>query len=128
MKANWNKIDFPRKQSAIYTWNAAYAATIHEGATLRNGTILPPRPWVDRAVERIDAPEVFGDAYANSEDFRAAFEEMAIAFGATAQDVLTSEEWGWPRQTRRQNGSVVGSPRDIIDTGELRDSYQVEIQ
>ena len=128
MKANWNKIDVPRKQSAIYTWNAPYAATVHEGATLRNGTILPPRPWVDRAVEKIDAPEVFGDAYANSEDFRAAFEEMAIAFGDTAQDGLTSEEWGWPRQTRRQNGSVVGSPRDIIDTGELRDSYQVEIQ
>ena len=26
-------------------WSANYATAVHEGARLRNGTILPPRPW-----------------------------------------------------------------------------------
>lgn len=26
-------------------WSSNYATAVHEGARLRNGTILPPRPW-----------------------------------------------------------------------------------
>lgn len=32
--------------------------------------------------------------------------------------------YGWDAQTRRSDGRVVGSPRDVVDTGELRDSQQ----
>jgi len=39
---------------------------------------------------------------------------------------MASEKWplreDWPRITRRKNGEVVGSPRDIIDTGSLLQS------
>jgi hypothetical protein len=28
-------------------WSASYATAVHEGARLRNGTILPARPWTD---------------------------------------------------------------------------------
>ena len=28
-------------------WSANYATAVHEGARLRNGTILPARPWTD---------------------------------------------------------------------------------
>ena len=45
------------RQSATYTlpdafsmearWSANYATAVHEGARLRNGTILPARPWTD---------------------------------------------------------------------------------
>jgi len=28
-------------------WSADYATVVHEGARLRNGTILPARPWTD---------------------------------------------------------------------------------
>ena len=28
-------------------WSAQYATAVHEGARLRNGTILPARPWTD---------------------------------------------------------------------------------
>jgi len=31
--------------SARMVWSASYAAAVHEGARLRNGTFLPPRPW-----------------------------------------------------------------------------------
>lgn len=32
---------------------------------------------------------------------------------------LSNSLWGWPRETRRYNGQVVGAPRDIIDSGKL---------
>ena len=45
------------RQSGTYTftdpytmearWSASYATAVHEGARLRNGTILPARPWTD---------------------------------------------------------------------------------
>ena len=35
-----------------------------------------------------------------------------------------NSKWEWPRLTRRRNGQIVGSPRNIIDTGELLNSKQ----
>jgi hypothetical protein len=32
---------------------------------------------------------------------------------------ITSSVWSWPRVTRRQNGQIVGSPRNIVDRGAL---------
>jgi phage gpG-like protein len=37
-------------------------------------------------------------------------------------NAMSSAVWAWPNQTKRQNGSTVGSPRDIVDTGYLRSS------
>lgn len=31
--------------------------------------------------------------------------------------------WAWPRSTLRKSGQVVSSPRSIVDSGALRDSY-----
>ena len=41
---------------------------------------------------------------------------------------MASETWRWTEdvQTRRKNGQVVGSPRDIIDTGALLNSKKRE--
>ena len=57
------------------------------------------------------------------------------AFSATVSDVanasknaIESERWAWANTTVRSDGSVVGSPRDIVDTGELRDSQEVSIE
>jgi hypothetical protein len=36
---------------------------------------------------------------------------------------LLDEKWPWPGQTVRSSGAVVGSPRNVYDTGELFDSY-----
>ena len=35
---------------------------------------------------------------------------------------FTDEKWNWPRTTRRRNGTIAQTTRDIIDTGALRDS------
>lgn len=38
---------------------------------------------------------------------------------------MISEKWQWnANQTRRKNGEIVGSPRDIVDTGDLLQSKQ----
>lgn len=41
---------------------------------------------------------------------------------------LRSNIWEWPRPTKRRNGSVVSSPRDIVDSGFLasKDSWSAK--
>ncbi|WP_156372535.1 hypothetical protein [Deinococcus sp. Leaf326] len=51
---------------------------------------------------------------------RGVAEEFAEACDAAFDDPV----WGWTGTTRRQNGETVGSPRNIVDTGTLRDSRQ----
>jgi hypothetical protein len=35
------------KYGVTLTWAVGYATAIHEGALLRNGGVIPPRPWTD---------------------------------------------------------------------------------
>jgi len=39
-------------------WSANYATAVHEGARLRNGTILPARPWTDAVRGTVQAPGI----------------------------------------------------------------------
>jgi hypothetical protein len=41
------------------------------------------------------------------------------AVAHNADRAMTDDRWDWPNTTHRRNGSVVGSPRDIVDTGDL---------
>lgn len=57
---------------------------------------------------------------------------IATAFDATTErlsesldEAFNDELYDWPRQTKRRNGEIVGAPRSIVDTGELRDSKQI---
>ena len=36
---------------------------------------------------------------------------------AQLKEEIKTVQFDWPNETRRRNGSVVGSPRDIVDTG-----------
>lgn len=38
---------------------------------------------------------------------------------------LESPQWGWPRETKRVNGSTAGTTRDIVDTGALKSSLKI---
>lgn len=62
--------------------------------------------------------------------------EVAVskAVGAVVNDLaeectrqIEDEKWEWPRETRRQNGQTVGSPRDIVDRGDLRSSQVTSV-
>ena len=39
---------------------------------------------------------------------------------------IEAEKWDWPRETKRRSGPTVGSPRDIVDLGGLRNSQRRE--
>ncbi|MBN3875197.1 hypothetical protein [Nostoc sp. JL23] len=54
-----------------------------------------------------------------------AFDVAVDALADSFQNVIASDIWKWPRETLRQNGDLVSSPRDIYDTGELYDSLVI---
>jgi hypothetical protein len=49
-------------------------------------------------------------------------EELALQF----RQLIESPIFDWPNTTRRRNGQVVRSPRDIVDRGDFRDSQRLE--
>lgn len=38
---------------------------------------------------------------------------------------MTEVSWPWPRQTQRASGELAGTSRDIVDTGRLYESQQI---
>jgi hypothetical protein len=54
------------------------------------------------------------------------FAEIVDQFKEEQLEQIESEKWDWPRETLRHNGQKVLAPRDIIDTGELINSLEVE--
>lgn len=53
-----------------------------------------------------------------------AFEATVDRYAAACQDAFRDPVHNWPRETKRRNGSIVASPRDITDTGKLQNSQQ----
>lgn len=49
--------------------------------------------------------------------------ELSAAF----QQSFTAIAWNWPRQTVRSGGIVVSSPRNLIDTANLRQTHSWQI-
>ncbi|WP_445634514.1 HK97 gp10 family phage protein [Nostoc sp. DSM 114161] len=41
--------------AAQFTWESDHAAIVHDGATTKNGTELPARPWTKIGLEECDA-------------------------------------------------------------------------
>jgi len=54
-----------------------------------------------------------------------AFDRLVAEFEDLQIEQLETVKWEWYRNTKRQSGQVVSSPRDIVDTGKLRDSLNV---
>ena len=48
--------------------------------------------------------------------------DLAVAF----RGLIESAVYAWPNETRRANGQIVTSPRDIVDLGTFRDSQRTE--
>lgn len=54
----------------------------------------------------------------------AAQRAITAELGTRFQQAIRTPAYGWPRNTLRQNGQLVGSPRDIVDTGTLAQQQQ----
>lgn len=60
-----------------------------------------------------------------------AFDELVDEFGQEQIHQIEDSKWNWPRQTIRLEGKgvtgkVALTPRDIVDTAQLRDSLTIE--
>lgn len=54
----------------------------------------------------------------------AGFRKSVELYEEQARTEIKTVKWSHPRETTRRNGQTVGSPRDIVDTGELSRSQQ----
>lgn len=55
---------------------------------------------------------------------QAAQQAITAELAGRFQQAIRTPAYGWPRNTLRQNGQMVGSPRDIVDTGTLARQQQ----
>lgn len=56
-------LSFPNQFSAEFSYSVDYAAAVHEGATLKNGTTLPPRRWTDKAFDDFNLLDAFSKLF-----------------------------------------------------------------
>ena len=52
---------FRSPTEANFSWNVAYGNFIHDGYTMRNGTVVEGRPWTTKALERFEFDRVYGE-------------------------------------------------------------------
>lgn len=113
-KLTWNPPIVPER-TATYHWAEPHAAIVHEHP-------ITPRRWTDHAIAELQPAERLAEHYQQTGSVVSAFEAMAHDLNQGFRDAIESPIWDWPRATIRSDGSVVTSPRDILDTGALRDS------
>jgi hypothetical protein len=73
------------------------------------------------AIVKIDSRQINGL-------ISAAWKDTAQELDGAFRQAITSPLYEWPRPTPRSNGQIAGSPRDIVDRGELRDSQKNSIR
>jgi hypothetical protein len=135
VRANgWEKlINLPKKQVSTFTWTSDHAAKVHEGWTLKNGDSAPARPWVWLTADSYDFKKELLELILKSNKnlsgaIEDAFVKLSINFGDEMQNNIQSPIWNWPRNTLRKSGELVGSPRNIVDLGDLINSYSITIK
>ena len=84
-----------------------------------------PRPWTEYAIENSDHEGMLRDAVVPLDPVET-FVNYSYALGFEFQEAIESDVWVWPGSTLRVSGEVVDSPRNIVDTGRLRDSQDIE--
>lgn len=129
MTLKWRPPKLPNRKTAQYVNTAPYAVIVHEGAFLRSGTVINGRPWMygaisnELGIDNFVAAEVFAAEYESSGSFTKAFQKTA-RIGNEHVKRAFDLGWTWPRETKRRNGQIAGTIRDIVDTGRLKRSQR----
>jgi len=127
MKLTWNPPDI-KTCKVGYGWSVDYAPDVHEGRTRRDGSDMPARPFATTVIHETANAKLFTAFFQKrGGDFDAAFDDWAHYYDSAFQSSIQDDRWYWDRETRRQNGQIVASPRDIVDTGSLRDSQIMKL-
>jgi hypothetical protein len=124
MELHWNPPNISELPLKAFYYSADYAAEVHDGDFEK-----PARPWLMTAAFETEFEKLFDEAIAGKPltdtNLIAAWNEVAEKFEQILDESMSDERWYWPHRTLRQSGEIAGSPRDIVDTGELRDSLEV---
>lgn len=110
---------------AVFSWNEWYAIFVHEGFTRKDGTKAPARRWTDAGIAEIDIAEEFKAQFLQHKDLSIAFQETCKVLDDVFQKQFDDPKWQWDRVTIRKNKSIVDSPRDIYDSGDLKNSQEL---
>lgn len=124
MKLTWNEDAYkiPEEATITYRWGEGldYAADVYFGFT------GPARPWADYIIDDEGGLENLLLNSVVKDDFSQTFIDFGYSLGFAFQDAMESDIWYWPNFTVRKSGGIVGSPRDIVDTGALIDSQTID--
>lgn len=115
-------------QQAVLKNTADYATDVHFGDVRKDGTEKPARPWMDTAIAETDLIQILKASFNATGNFDRAFVETATELHDAMKELILDERWEWDRPTRRHNGQIVESPRDIYDTGNLYRSQELDFE
>lgn len=122
---SWNPIELPTEEvSSRHSWGgvqAPYAIAVFFG--LEKGHVA--RPWTEYAIENSDHERMLRDSVVLLDPVDT-FVNYSYSLGFEFQEAIESDIWDWPNRTLRVSGEIVDSPRNIVDTGRLRDSQDIE--
>ncbi|MGY2892480.1 hypothetical protein [Deinococcus sp. UYEF24] len=59
---------------------------------------------------------------------QAAFKETVEELETFTLATFDDPTWAWPGSTRRHNGQVAGTTRDVVDSGDLKGSQTLDFQ
>lgn len=100
---------------------APYAVSVYFG--LEPGHV--ERRWVEYVVDNSDHEGILRASVVTM-SITETFVNYSYSLGFEFQESIESDVWFWPSTTIRSTGEVVDSPRNIVDTGSLRDSQSIE--
>lgn len=86
----------------------------------------PGRPWMWDATAKIDFELELTKNFKRLGAIAPSFSELCESTFGLIRDQLKEEVYEWPRVTVRRSGEIAGSPRNIIDTGELFRGHTLE--
>ena len=118
MSFHWHPPDI-EDHAALLISEPDHSADVHYGEAREDGTIKPARPFMTAAVANIDLEDAFASFYQAEGNVKDAFVDTVEALHGEIKGQITDEKWEWDRATVRSSGEVVGTPRSIVDTGEL---------
>lgn len=104
-----------------------YSADVFFPDHRADGSTRPGRPWFWTALEQFDLAKSIALRMRSPKDAQKAFSAAAMDFHEIVLNEIESKKWEWDRLTRRKSGALVGTPRDIVDTGELRNSQDFSV-
>lgn len=126
--AKWNLPDLSL-QTALYQWKCDHAALTLMGYQRKDGTTAPARDWISYALSQADLAEIFRTEFVRADgNLQRAWLATAQRFDGELRAGIEAEVYQWDRETVRSDGSRVSSPRDAVDTGELRESQELSFE